>query len=264
MELIFLGTGPSLSIPRSFCHCLTCQKARQLNSRSARLRSSLLLREGKKNILIDVTPDILVQLVKARVSRIEAVLLTHAHYDAIGGLKDLNKFLKRQKNYVLFYGEKENYFFFKKRLGKEKSLFSWQSVYPSRAFRLFNFLVTPFRVYHSATPDFPTLGYRINSQLIYASDVKSIPQESEKFFKNISQAILDGCMWFNRKIPTHLNVAEAIELAEKFKIKKLYLTQISHSYPPYERAAAEIKRYCQKNKVHCSVCLAWDGLKFKI
>ncbi len=71
-------------------------------------------------------------------------------------------------------------------------------------------------------------------------------------------------MWFGTKMAAHQNTAQAIALGRQLGVKKLYLTQIGHNYPPHKIAQKEINAYCQKNKIKFPVILAYDGLKIKI
>ena len=89
MTLTFLGTGPAAAIPRRGCRCSACVDARR-GGKSRRTRSAVLVMDGKTAILIDAGPDILGQLKRERIRRFDAVLLTHGHSDATGGLRDLD------------------------------------------------------------------------------------------------------------------------------------------------------------------------------
>lgn len=187
----------------------------------------------------------------------DAILLTHGHADAAGGLKEL-----RITNYELkFLAEAQTIKYLKRVYGK---LPPSQIIKPGHSLKLFGLTITPFRVQHALREKiFPTLGFKIGP-LVYASDASSIPKVSEKYFKNAEVLFLDGAMWLGKKMAWHLSVEQAIDLAKKFRAKKLYLTQIGHSFPPYAAAKRTIKEYCRKNKIKFPVVLAYDGLKIKI
>lgn len=254
-KIIVLGSGPAEAIPRPSCKCPTCQDARKPKSKSKRTRSSILLLWHKKNILIDCGPDFKEQIKREKIKKVDAILLTHAHADAAGGLKKL-----QITNYKLqVFAEKQTLKYL------DVPLPARQSIKPFKPFKLFNFLtIIPFRVRHAfQEKKFPTLGFKIGP-LVYASDVSQIPYRSEKYFKRAKILFLDGAMWFDKKIKWHLNAAEATGFAKKFRVKKLYLTQIGHSYPPHKIAQREINKYCKKQKITFPVILAYDGLKINL
>ncbi|MBU1146022.1 MBL fold metallo-hydrolase, partial [Patescibacteria group bacterium] len=225
-------------------------------SKSRRTRSSIVLKWHNKNILIDCGPDFEKQIKKEGIGAIDAVFLTHGHADAAGGLKKLPL-----DNALKIFTEKQTLKYVKRVYGK---ILPSQIIKPAHSLKISNLTITPFRVKHALREKtFPTLGFKLGP-LVYASDVSSIPKSSEKYFKNAGVLFLDGAMWLNKKMPWHLSVEQAINLSKKFHVKRLYLTQIGHSYPPHEIAQKEVNKYCRKNKIKFPVILAYDGLKVKI
>jgi len=84
-EIIFLGTAAALQLPSFHCNCETCQAAR-LNSRLSRTRSSLAILGEENTILIDAGPDVAFQLNREGIQKVDAIFITHWHYDHVGGL----------------------------------------------------------------------------------------------------------------------------------------------------------------------------------
>src|SRR6266436_6348391 len=82
----FLGTGTSVGIPMVGCRCDVC---RSTNPRNQRYRCSVLITTARGNILIDTTPELRLQLLRANVGIVHAVVFTHAHADHMYGLDDL-------------------------------------------------------------------------------------------------------------------------------------------------------------------------------
>jgi len=89
MKLTILGSGTSHGVPVIGCNCAVCQSA---DKRDNRLRCSALLTVKDKNYLIDVGPDFRYQALRAGLSGLEAVFLTHSHADHIHGIDDLRIF----------------------------------------------------------------------------------------------------------------------------------------------------------------------------
>lgn len=255
MKIFFLGTGPALSIPRPGHRDKTCLMARAPKSKTKRLRGSLLITHKNHRVLIDAGPDVLEQLKRVTPALIDAVLLTHGHADATGGIKKLSKFLKGRP---LLCAEKQTIKLLGKKIAKN---FEIQMIKPNHPFSLFGLKILPFRVEHTLNRKFPTLGYKIGKNFAYASDVSGLPFHSQKLLYGINTLVLDAAIWFGKKMPFHLNTAEAIKLAEKLKVKNLYLTQIGHGYPPHESASRQIRRYTRRQKIRQRVHLAYDNLR---
>ncbi len=89
MKLQFLGTGTSTGVPQIRCSCDVCRSS---DPRDNRLRCSALISEGNSRILIDCSPDFRQQALRADIDHIDALLLTHSHYDHTGGIDDLRPY----------------------------------------------------------------------------------------------------------------------------------------------------------------------------
>jgi len=272
IKLTILGSGPAIAIPRPGHTDITCRAARRPGSRSRRRRSSLLVEHRGRHILIDAGPDILEQLAMAKIKRPDAVFLTHAHADASGGVDILASFLRgTEEKPFLLYAEASVLHRVKKIFSlfhaRPKTIFKnviFKTIRPGRAVSPFGLQIIPLRVAHSLVPGFSTVGYLFPKKFAYISDFASIPPQSLALLKKINIIILDATMWFGTKMAAHQNTAETIEIGRRLGVKKLYLTQIGHNYPPHEIAQKEIVSYCQKNKIKFPVILAYDGLKIKI
>lgn len=272
MQIKILGSGPAIAIPRPGHRDKTCRDARKPGSRTRRMRSSMLIKYHGRHILIDAGPDILEQLRLAHLEYVDAIFLTHAHLDAAGGIEELMMLQRenKEKPFAL-YAEKQTLKKVQKSIAplhiNPPRLFKYvkpQIIKPFRSLSLFGLRIRPFLVEHAMTPGFPTLGFLIGKNFAYASDVAQIPPKSFKLLQGVKILVLDAAMWFKTKIPAHLNTAEAIAIGQKLGVKKLYLTQIGHGYPPHEVARREINKYCKKQKITFPVILAYDGLKVKI
>ena len=88
-QIEFLGTGTSTGVPQPLCNCDVC---RSTDPRDKRLRCSSILKFDNTHILIDCSPDFRYQAMRAGIDHIDALLLTHAHTDHMGGLDDLRPY----------------------------------------------------------------------------------------------------------------------------------------------------------------------------
>ena len=88
-EIEFLGTGTSTGVPVIGCDCEVCKSG---NVKDKRLRTSAIVRIGDKSILLDCGPDFREQMLRAKSTKLDMVLLTHSHYDHVGGIDDLRPY----------------------------------------------------------------------------------------------------------------------------------------------------------------------------
>ena len=89
-KLTFLGTGTSTGVPQIGCTCKVCTSS---NHKDKRLRTSAIVTlENGKRILIDCGPDFRSQMLSIPFAPIDLLLLTHEHYDHVGGIDDLRPF----------------------------------------------------------------------------------------------------------------------------------------------------------------------------
>src|SRR5262249_43053709 len=104
IKVTVLGSGTSVGVPTIGCHCDVCRSA---DPRDNRLRPSVLLTYGGRNVLIDTTPDFRLQALRAQIERLDAILFTHAHADHIMGLDDVRPFNFRQKGSIPIFAAPE-------------------------------------------------------------------------------------------------------------------------------------------------------------
>ena len=100
MEVEFLGTGTSMGVPFVGCECEVC---RSQDPRDKRLRCSAIVRVDGVNLLIDCGPDFRQQMLRASDNRLDALLMTHTHYDHSGGMDDLRPYTYHKPLPVMHY-----------------------------------------------------------------------------------------------------------------------------------------------------------------
>jgi phosphoribosyl 1,2-cyclic phosphate phosphodiesterase len=265
MEIVFLGTGPSEPIPRPGHRDAACRDARR-GGKSRRTRSSALLTARGATVLIDAGPDVEEQLERTHPTAIDAVLLTHGHADAAGGLRQLDRWAGRHFGAAKIRVTAEPATV--RRAARTCSAcehIAFSAVRPFGRVRVGPFAATALPVRHSMTPGFATYGYLFGGELAYASDVASLPPRTAARLRGVRTLVLDAAMYFGTRIASHLSTAQAIRLGGALKVRRLVLTQIGHTYPPHDRAAREIEKYLRTERERPrEVVLAHDGLRLRI
>lgn len=248
MTILFLGSGTSTGIPQIGCKCRVCQST---DTKDKRLRASVMLVEGDTKILIDCGPDLRQQLIANQVDQISGILLTHEHYDHIGGLDDV-----RPLGGVKVFGEK-------KVLGVIKRNMPYcfvEDKYPGvpliklieideNAFEIQGLKIQPIRVMHY---QLPILGYRIGN-VAYLTDVKTIDDKAIQQLKNLDILILNALRI--EKHMSHLSLNEALEVARIIGAKRTFFTHMSHDMGLHN----EVNKLLPEN-----IQLSYDGLKLQV
>lgn len=225
MKLRFLGTGTSTGVPQIGCNCRTCTSS---DVHDKRLRCSAILYTGNENILIDAGPDLRTQLIDAGSPSLDALLVTHSHYDHVGGLIDMRSYC--YPNSFPIYCQKDvekeiREFFpycFVKNLYPGVPTFTFHTIKPYESFRIGFTEFVPVAVMHFKLQ---ILGFRIG-KFAYITDCKTMPQRTIDSLKGVDTLVINAL----RIDPhmSHLSLAEALSLIEEIKPRVAYLTHMSH------------------------------------
>ena len=253
MKLTFLGTGTSTGVPELGCSCEVCTST---DARDARLRCSAMLEAGGAHILIDCGPDFRTQMLRTPFPKIDALLLTHKHYDHIGGIDDLRPFCRGKE--IPIYADRETemqvhamypYCFGPKKYPGTANI-ALNVIDPDSPFFVCGVEVTPIRVFHGM---FPILGYRFG-KLAYITDMSYIePAELDKL-RGVEVLVINA-LRFSKPHRTHQTVLEALRVVEQIKPRDTYFTHMMHHIGLH----AKIEK-CLPAGVH----LAYDCLQIEI
>jgi phosphoribosyl 1,2-cyclic phosphate phosphodiesterase len=216
--------------------------------------------DGGTRILIDTPPELRLQLVAANVTGVDAILFTHDHADHVQGIDDIRALSDLGKAPVDMYGPPDTmqrlaqrfaYIFddsIKALPGTSKPEGRAHPVMPGQSFRVGDVDVVPIAVPHGPISVY---GYRIG-KLGYITDAKSLPDEAIKGFSGVSVLVLNAL--FRKPHPTHLSVAEAVEVARKVGARQTWLTHLTHR-TSHAELEAELPR---------GIAPAFDGLTVQI
>ncbi len=106
MKVTLLGTGASTGVPMLACSCPVCTSDNIKNKRS---RFSILIETGFVNLLIDTPFETREQIVRQKITSIDAIWITHHHSDHIAGLDDMRVFAFKQKISMPLFLSKKSY-----------------------------------------------------------------------------------------------------------------------------------------------------------
>ena len=249
------------------CDCKVCKSS---DPRDKRLRSSALVDWDGMRILVDAGPDFRWQMLRAGVTHLDAILLTHNHKDHTGGLDDIRAFnyLERKaseiwcEEYVAESLKKEYSYAFeaKKYPGAPEwnihlidenpfevavygntKLLTWESGVgysyedSNQAPKIEKSVkVIPIRGMHYKLP---VLGYRFGD-IAYCTDMNYIPEKEFSKLKGLKHFVINTVK--NGKHISHFSLEEAIAVAQKVGAEHSWLTHLSHQLPCYEELAASL------------------------
>jgi phosphoribosyl 1,2-cyclic phosphate phosphodiesterase len=274
MRFIFLGTGTSSGVPVIGCSCAVCTST---DPRDNRLRTSAAIEftdaHGRpRTVLLDCSPDLRQQALRAKLQRADAVVFTHNHVDHTFGLDELRRFNVIQQSPIDILADAHTMealrrvykHIFERENNINDSFVATiipRLIDPDLPFDLFGLLFTPIRLLHGKLP---ILGFRIEPTpellrsghaptgdllpLAYCTDVSAIPPESWKKFVGVNTLVLDALR--HRRHPTHFTIDQAVNAADRIGAKRTYLVHMTHDLA-HEDTNASLPE---------TIELAYDGL----
>ncbi|MCX4263951.1 MAG: MBL fold metallo-hydrolase [Muribaculaceae bacterium] len=263
MILTFLGTGTSTGVPQLRCKCKVCTSA---DPRDNRLRCSAMLQSDEQApaVLLDCGPDFREQMLREGSPDLAAVLLTHSHYDHVGGIDDLRPYTHTfpGRHFPVYcradvaqdlrdrvpYCFRENPY-------PGVPQFDLRIIKPGDEFVLetgagnTQLHVEALEIIHGRLP---ILGYRIGP-VAYITDASQIPDDTLQRLKGIDTLVINALR--HEEHPSHQNLSHALGVINLTKPRKAYLIHMSHEIGLHEVTVIQLPK---------NVTLAYDGLKVRI
>jgi phosphoribosyl 1,2-cyclic phosphate phosphodiesterase len=231
MKLTFLGTGTSFGIPVVGCDCRACTSD---DPRDHRTRHGALLELDGGTLLVDAPPELRLQLLAAKASKVDAVWFTHLHADHVHGVDDLRVFTVRRGDLPAYvaaeYTDRMAEYFryiFDESVqplpGSSKPRIRLHPLTAGVPVEILGADFVPFVVPHGHVQVY---GFRVGA-LGYVTDGKSLPPDALGVLEGVDTLVLNA-LWFGRPHPSHFNVEEAVAAARAVGARRTFLTHLTH------------------------------------
>ncbi len=292
MKLYFLGTGTSSGVPQMGCACAVCTSSDPRDRRSR--CSALLETDDHRLLLIDCGPDFRSQMLRfiaehphrpdstlpyherrvaemsdeqARaaglheaprtpyaVPALEAVLLTHEHFDHVAGLDDLRPLshfspieVWAEPNVAAPILRHMGYCFGKDHYPGSPQL-TMHEFSIDQSFTAADATVTPIRVMHGRLP---IAGFRIGD-LAYMTDLSALPDSEWPKLQGVRTLVVSAL----RPEPhnTHQTLEQAIAMARRVGAARTYFIHMCHQAGRQCEADAQLPE---------GMAYAYDGLEIE-
>lgn len=189
-----------------------------------------MLETDTTRIIIDCGPDFREQMLRQQFRKIDAVLVTHSHYDHVGGIDDVRPFCT--------FGDINIYcdpisarslrstmpYCFAEHLYPGVPKINLITIQPHSTLQINELTVEPLQVMHDKLP---ILGFKIG-RLAYITDMKTIPAEEIAQLQDIDCLVVNA-LRFTGDHHSHMLVDEAIAFAKRTSAKQVYFTHMCHN-----------------------------------
>ena len=248
MKITLLGTGTSCGVPVIGCSCEVCQSS---DAKDKRLRCSILVEKGNTRLLVDCGPDFRQQILPQPFRRIDGILVTHAHYDHVGGMDDIRPYC--QFGEINVYADAEAcrgmlkmlpYCFADNRYPGVPAI-GLHEIKAGEAMTIGDIDILPVRVMHG---QLPILGFHFGS-FAYITDMKTIEPDQAELLRGVDTLVVNA-LRFDRPHHSHQLVDDAVAFARSIGSRHTLLTHMCHDVGLHKTA---------NRRLPAGVELAYDG-----
>ena len=252
VAVTILGCGSSGGVPRVAQGWGACDPENPLNRRR---RCSILVEqtgpEGVTRVLVDTSPDLREQLIEAKVTHLDGILMTHGHADHTNGIDDVRPLVLHMRRMLDIHMDEPTssvvrrsfrYIFETPEGSQYPPLLREHRIRPGKAFQIEGaggeLKAMPLRLDHG---EIESLGFRFGN-LAYTPDVKSIFPETYPHLEGLDLWIIDALRYTSH--PTHFSLEEALAMIKLFRPKRAVLTNLG-SEVDYATLRAELPAHVE-------------------
>ena len=249
LSIRILGSGTSTGVPQIGCQCDVCHST---DPRDKRLRQSALVTYRGKNILIDCGPDFRQQMLACGSPHLDALLITHIHYDHVAGLEELRGFgdlpIYARGDVIKALHERLGYCFAEHPYPGVPH-FNLVEIDDIKPFDCAGVGVEPIPVMHYRLP---ILGFRIGP-LAYVTDCKTISDDVVKSLHGVPLLVINALRIEDHL--SHLSLDQSLEVIKRVQPGRALLVHMSHGIGLH----AQVSKMLPPN-----VELAYDGMVLEV